>query len=89
MTIVRRTESSPEGCFLALDIGDDVLWLRFRLAFVTFLKRITLDHVLVDLSPFGVDNDGEVFIATDRPYGLIEARVQREAHECREHFGEF
>jgi urate oxidase len=46
-------------------------------------------HFLVDLSPFGVDNDGEVFIAADRPYGLIEARVQREAHECREHFGEF
>lgn len=46
-------------------------------------------HVLVDLSPFGVDNDGEVFIATDRPYGQIEARVQRDAHECRGHFGEF
>ncbi len=24
-------------------------------------------------SPFGLDNDGEVFIAADRPYGLIEA----------------
>jgi urate oxidase len=46
-------------------------------------------HFLVDLTPFGVDNPGEVFIAADRPYGLIEARVQREAHECREHFGEF
>ncbi len=46
-------------------------------------------HFLVDLSPFGLDNPGEVFIAADRPYGLIEARVQREAHDCREHFGEF
>lgn len=46
-------------------------------------------HFLVDLSPFGLTNDGEVYIAADRPYGLIEARVQREAHECREHFGEF
>lgn len=35
-------------------------------------------HFLVDLSPFGVDNPGEVFIAADRPYGLIEATVQRE-----------
>ncbi|KRE56354.1 factor-independent urate hydroxylase [Phycicoccus sp. Soil748] len=35
-------------------------------------------HFLVDLSPFGVENDGEVFIAADRPYGLIEATVQRE-----------
>ena len=35
-------------------------------------------HFLVDLSPFGVENDGEVFVAADRPYGLIEATVQRE-----------
>jgi urate oxidase len=35
-------------------------------------------HFLVDLSPFGLDNPGEVFIAADRPYGLIEASVQRE-----------
>lgn len=35
-------------------------------------------HLLVDLSPFGVANDGEVFIAADRPYGLIEATVTRD-----------
>jgi len=35
-------------------------------------------HFLVDLSPFGVDNPGEVFVAADRPYGLIEATVQRD-----------
>ncbi len=35
-------------------------------------------HHLVDLSPFGLDNHGEVFIAADRPYGLIEATVTRE-----------
>ena len=35
-------------------------------------------HFLVDLAPFGLDNPGEVFIAADRPYGLIEATVQRE-----------
>lgn len=35
-------------------------------------------HFLVDLSPFGVDNPGEVFIAADRPYGLIEASVVRD-----------
>ena len=29
-------------------------------------------------TPFGVDNDGEVFIAADRPYGLIEATVTRD-----------
>jgi urate oxidase len=35
-------------------------------------------HFLVDLSPFGVQNPGEVFYAADRPYGLIEAAVQRD-----------
>lgn len=35
-------------------------------------------HFLVDLEPFGLDNPGEVFIAADRPYGLIEATVVRE-----------
>ena len=35
-------------------------------------------HFLVDLAPFGVENKGEVFIAADRPYGLIEATVQRD-----------
>lgn len=35
-------------------------------------------HFLVDLSPFDLDNPGEVFFAADRPYGLIEATVQRE-----------
>jgi urate oxidase len=32
-------------------------------------------HLLVDLSPFGLENDNEVFHADDRPYGLIEAAV--------------
>ncbi|GGK84997.1 factor-independent urate hydroxylase [Mangrovihabitans endophyticus] len=35
-------------------------------------------HYLVDLSPFGLANDNEVFIAGDRPYGLIEGTVTRD-----------
>ena len=35
-------------------------------------------HYLVDLSPFGLDNPGEVFIAGDRPYGMIEGTVTRD-----------
>ncbi|MFC5175979.1 factor-independent urate hydroxylase [Nocardioides taihuensis] len=35
-------------------------------------------HHLVDLAPFGIENDGEVFVAADRPYGLIEATVVRD-----------
>jgi urate oxidase len=34
-------------------------------------------HLLVDLSPFGLDNPDEIFVATDQPYGLIEATVRR------------
>ena len=69
-------------------MGAAVLEAHPHLAEIEFVAP-NKHHFLVDLSPFGVDNDGEVFIAADRPYGLIEARVQREAHECREHFGEF
>ena len=35
-------------------------------------------HLLVDLSPFGLDNPNEVFVATEQPYGLIEATVRRD-----------
>lgn len=35
-------------------------------------------HFVYDLSPFGLDNNNEVFIAADRPYGLIEATVTRD-----------
>ncbi|MER6975148.1 factor-independent urate hydroxylase [Nocardioides sp. NPDC000445] len=35
-------------------------------------------HFLVDLSPFDLDNQNEVFFAADRPYGLIEATLQRD-----------
>ncbi|KAA0018069.1 factor-independent urate hydroxylase [Antrihabitans cavernicola] len=37
-------------------------------------------HFLVDLTPFGQDNPQEIFFAADRPYGLIEASIQREGH---------
>ena len=36
-----------------------------------------LHHWLVDLSPFGMRNDGEVYISTTEPHGLIEATVRR------------
>jgi urate oxidase len=35
-------------------------------------------HFAVDLSPFGLSNDNEVFYAADRPYGLIEGTVTRD-----------
>jgi urate oxidase len=54
------------------------------LAACSDLVEITLTlpnrhHLLVDLKPFGLDNPNEVFVATDQPYGLIEATVRRSA----------
>ncbi|PWI41436.1 factor-independent urate hydroxylase [Streptomyces sp. ICBB 8177] len=40
-------------------------------------------HFLVDLEPFGLKNDNEVYFAADRPYGLIEATVLRDGAEQR------
>ena len=42
------------------------------------LKAPNKHHFVVDLSPFELENPGEVFIAADRPYGLIEATVLRD-----------
>lgn len=40
-------------------------------------------HFLVDLEPFGLKNDNEVYFAADRPYGLIEATVLRDGCDAR------
>jgi len=40
-------------------------------------------HFLVDLKPFGLKNDNEVYFAADRPYGLIEATILRDGAEAR------
>jgi urate oxidase len=32
-------------------------------------------HYIVDLAPFGLENEREVYLAGDRPYGLIEGTV--------------
>jgi urate oxidase len=34
-------------------------------------------HLLYDLGRFGMDNDNEIFHATNEPYGLIEGTVER------------
>jgi len=39
------------------------------------LERPNKHHFAVDLSPFGLENDREVYVAADRPYGLIEGTV--------------
>jgi urate oxidase len=34
-------------------------------------------HLPVNLSPFGLENRNEIFVATDEPFGLIEATIAR------------
>ncbi len=36
-----------------------------------------LHHWTVDLSPFGIENDRQIFVSTTEPHGLIEATVRR------------
>ncbi|MCW2870177.1 factor-independent urate hydroxylase [Actinacidiphila oryziradicis] len=40
-------------------------------------------HFLVDLAPFDLKNDNEVYFAADRPYGLIEGTVLRDGAQAR------
>jgi urate oxidase len=56
-----------------LEARDDVAEIR--------LSAPNKHHFLADLAPFGLDNPGEVFHAADRPYGLIQATVQRDTAE--------
>ncbi|RYP88268.1 urate oxidase [Nocardioides guangzhouensis] len=51
--------------------GDD------RIASVDLVAP-NIHHIGVDLAPFGLENPGEVFHVTDRPYGLIEVTVERD-----------
>jgi urate oxidase len=34
-------------------------------------------HLLYDLARFGLENENEIFHATNEPYGLIEGTVER------------
>ncbi|KDN21174.1 factor-independent urate hydroxylase [Amycolatopsis rifamycinica] len=61
-------------------MGEAVLTAREEVAEVR-LSLPNKHHFLVDLSPFGLKNDNEVFYAADRPYGLIEGTILRDDAE--------
>ena len=60
-----------------MSMGSRVLETRPEIAEIR-LALPNKHHYPVDLSPFGLDNDNEVFIVGDRPYGLIEGTVTRD-----------
>ncbi len=53
----------------ALDASSDVESVKLTLP--------NKHHLLANLAPFGLENDNEVFVATDEPYGYITATVAR------------
>jgi len=59
------------------EMGSAVLAARDDIAEIR-LSAPNKHHFLVDLSPFGLENPGEVFHADDRPYGLIQCAAVRE-----------
>jgi urate oxidase len=58
-------------------MGEAVLEARPEVAEIR-LSMPNKHHFAVDLAPFGLANDNEVFFAADRPYGLIEGTVLRD-----------
>jgi urate oxidase len=59
------------------EMGRSVLGARADIAELR-MSAPNKHHYLVDLAPFGLENPGEVFVAGDRPYGLIEVTVGRD-----------
>lgn len=57
-------------------MGDRLLAQDERIAEVRLVLP-NRHHFAVDLSPFGLANDNQVFFAADRPYGLIEGALAR------------
>ena len=58
-------------------MGDAVLAARPEVARISF-SLPNKHHLLYDLSRFGLENDHEIFHATEEPYGLIEGTVVRD-----------
>ena len=52
-----------------MDAEPSIDWVRMVLP--------NLHHWKVDLTPFGLDNPGAVFVSTTEPHGLIDATVRR------------
>jgi urate oxidase len=55
-------------------MGKDVLAQQPAIAEIRF-SAPNKHHFIYDLARFGIENNNEVFLADDRPYGLIEATV--------------
>jgi urate oxidase len=67
---------SPSVQFTLHRMGEAVLEARPEVQRMSF-SLPNKHHLLYDLARFGLENDHEIFHATDEPYGLIEGTVER------------
>jgi urate oxidase len=67
---------SPSVQFTLHRMGEAVLEARPEVERISF-SLPNRHHLLYDLSRFGLENDNEIFQATEEPYGLMEGTVQR------------
>ena len=74
-TFATRPSLSLQQTLYAM--GQAVLQARHEVAEIR-MSMPNKHHFAVDLTPFGLANDNEVFYASDRPYGLIEGTVTRD-----------
>jgi urate oxidase len=73
---------SPSVQFTLHRMGEAVLEARPEVQRISF-SLPNKHHLLYDLSRFGLENDHEIFHATDEPYGLIEGTVERAPAQAR------
>ena len=72
---------SPSVQFTLHHMGKAVLDARPEVERISF-SLPNKHHLLYDLERFGLENDNEIFQATDEPYGLIEGTVERSPRDA-------
>ena len=68
---------SPSVQSTIWQLGEAILAARSEIEEISF-ELPNLHHWPVDLSPFGMTNDREVYVATSEPRGVIEATIRRD-----------
>jgi urate oxidase len=71
---------SPSVQFTLNRMGEAVLRARPEVERISF-SLPNKHHLLYDLARFGLENENEIFHATNEPYGLIEGTVTRSSAE--------
>jgi urate oxidase len=73
---------SPSVQFTLNHMGKAVLDARPEVERISF-SLPNKHHLLYDLERFGLENENEIFHATNEPYGVIEGTVERSANDAQ------